>query len=137
MSHTFQGKLLPMPLDTESSGFRRFLAHLLALYQTPPKQTLIFEEPENGIFPGALATLADEFLATPDAGRGQVIFTTHSPVLLDYFDDEQIRVVELDENLETQIGRLDPVQREVLREKVLRPGELFTVDTARREVVAQ
>ena len=136
ISHEFGDKILPMPLGTESSGFRRFLAHLLALYQTPPKQTLIFEEPENGIFPGALAILAEEFQATPEAGRGQVILTTHNPVFLNHFDADQIRVVEMDENLETQIGPLAPEQREALKDKLLYPGELFTVDVARRETVA-
>ena len=133
VSHEFGDKVLAMPLSSESSGFRRFLAHLLALYQTPPKQTLIFEEPENAIFPGALITLAEEFKATPEEGRGQVILTTHNPVLLNHFDADQIRVVEMDENLETQIGPLAPEQREALQEKLLYPGELFTVDVARRE----
>ena len=133
VSHEFGDKILAMPLSSESSGFRRFLAHLLALYQTPPKQTLIFEEPENAIFPGALITLAEEFKATPEEGRGQVILTTHNPVLLNHFDADQIRVVEMDENLETQIGPLAPEQREALQEKMLYPGELFTVDVARRE----
>ncbi len=131
--HEFGDRVLSMPLSSESSGFRRFLAHLLALYQTPSKQTLIFEEPENAIFPGALATLAEEFKATPEEGRGQVILTTHNPVLLNHFDADQIRVVEMDENLETQIGPLAPEQREALQEKMLYPGELFTVDVARRE----
>ncbi len=133
VSYEFGDKVLPMPLSSESSGFRRFLAHLLALYQTPPKQTLIFEEPENAIFPGALITLAEEFKATPEEGRGQVILTTHNPVFLNHFEADQIRVVEMDENLETQIGPLAPEQREALKEKLLYPGELFTVDVARRE----
>ncbi len=136
IGHKFGEQILSMPLGSESSGFRRFLAHLLALYQTPPKQTLIFEEPENGIFPGALAVLAEEFQATPEAGRGQVILTTHNPVFLNHFDADQIRVVEMDDNLETQIGFLAPEQRESLKDKLLYPGELFTVDVARRETVA-
>ena len=136
IGHELGDKILQMPLGSESSGFRRFLAHLLALYQTPPKQTLIFEEPENGVFPGALYILAEEFQATPEAGRGQVILTTHNPVLLDKFDAEQIRVVEMDGKLETQIGPLAPEQRESLKDKLLYPGELFTVDVARREAVS-
>ena len=134
VGHFLGEKTLAIPLGSESSGFRRFLAHLLALYQTPPKQTLIFEEPENGIFPGALDVLAEEFQATPEAGRGQVILTTHNPVFLNKFHADQIRVVEMNENLETEIGPLSPEQREALQEKLLYPGELFTVDLARREV---
>jgi predicted ATPase len=71
VSHDVGGRLLVLDLNQESEGFRRFLAHLIALYQVPPKQTLVFEEPEKGIHPGALAVLADQFKACPEAGRGQ------------------------------------------------------------------
>ena len=68
-------------------------------------------------------------------GHGQVILTTHSPKLLDQFDVEQIRVVEL-AGLETRIGLVSNEQREAIREKLLDPGELLTVDPARRQVEA-
>ena len=62
VGHKFGDKTLALTLAQESGGFRRFYAHLLALYQLPPKQTLLFEEPEDGIYPGALALLADALL---------------------------------------------------------------------------
>ncbi len=127
-----QDKTLVIELSQESDGFRRFYAHLLAIYQEPPRQALIFEEPENGIYPGALSLLAEEFQATPGDGRGQVLLTTHSPALLDKFSPEQIRVVEL-VDLETRIGPLAREQVESLKEQLLRAGELLTVDPARRE----
>jgi len=130
VAHRLKDKILPLELRQESDGFRRFYAHLLAVYQTPPKQTLVFEEPENGIYPGALELLADEFKAAPDAGRGQVLLTTHSPALLDQFSSEHIRVVEL-VDLETRIGPLAEEQREALSEELLHAGELLTVDPAR------
>jgi len=61
VGHKFNGKTLALQLAQESDGFRRFYAHLLALYQRPPKQTLMFEHPEDGIHPGALSLLAEEF----------------------------------------------------------------------------
>ncbi len=61
VGHRLGEKTLTLGLAQESDGFRRFYAHLLALYQLPPKQTLVFEEPENGIYPGALSLLSDEF----------------------------------------------------------------------------
>ena len=130
VAHRLKDKILPLELRQESDGFRRFYAHLLAVYQTPPKQTLVFEEPENGIYPGALELLADEFKAAPDAGRGQVLLTTHSPALLDQFSSEHIRVVKL-VDLETRIGPLAEEQREALSEELLHAGELLTVDPAR------
>jgi hypothetical protein len=132
VGHRLGEKTLTLGLGQESDGFRRFYAHLLALYQLPPKQTLVFEEPENGIYPGALSLLADEFRAAPDAGRGQVLLTTHSPALLDCFSDDQIRVVDL-VDLETQIGPLASEQKDAIKEELLHTGELLTVDPARRK----
>ncbi len=132
VGHKFGEKTLELTLAQESDGFRRFYAHLLALYQRPPKQTLVFEEPENGIYPGALELLASEFKAAPGAGRGQIILTTHSPGLLDHFSADEIRVVDLD-GWRTRIGRMAPEQREAVNEQLLAPGELLTVDSARIE----
>lgn len=130
VSHEAGGKRLVLDLGQESEGLRRFLACLVALYQTPSKQALFLEEPEKGIHPGALAVLADEFKACPDAGRGQVILTTHSPELLNHFDPESLRVVELEDHV-THIGPVAPEQVEAVRDRLLKPGELLTVDYAR------
>lgn len=132
VAHRLGDKTLTLDLRQESDGFRRFYAHLLALYQMPPKQTLVFEEPENGIYPGALELLADEFKSAPETERGQVLLTTHSPALLDHFSVEHIRVVQLVE-LETKIGLLAEEQKDAIREELLHAGELLTVDPARRQ----
>lgn len=123
-------RVLTFDVRQESEGFRRFLAHLIALYQTPSKQTLLFEHPESGLHPGALQSLAEEFKDCADEGRGQVIITTHSPQLLDYFAVESIRVVDIDEQ-KTRIERLAPEQLQSVKEHLLVPGELLTVDPAR------
>jgi predicted ATPase len=135
VSHDVSGRSLVLDVNQESEGFRRFLAHLIALYQTPPKQTLIFEEPEKGIHPAALASLADQFKACPEAGRGQVLLTTHSPQLLDHFEPEQLRVVQI-ENYVTKIGPIVPEQVEAVGEHLLNMGELLTVDPARLATAA-
>ena len=135
VGHRLNGRTLPLQLSQESAGFRRFYAYLLALYQRPSKQTLLFEHPEDGIHPGALSLLAEEFNAAPVDRRGQVILTTHSPKLLDHFDAEQIRVVELD-GLETRIGFVSNEQKEAIREKLMDAGELLTVDPARMQLEA-
>ena len=136
VGHDFEGKTLALKLAQESDGFRRFYAHLLALYQRPPKQTLLFEHPEDGIYPGALALLAEEFKAAAEDGRGQIILTTHSPKLLDHFDADQIRVVELD-GFATRIGPISTEQHEAIQEDLMDAGELLTVDPARIESNAQ
>lgn len=132
VGHRFDGKTLALGLSQESDGLRRFYAHLLAIYQRPPKQTLVFEHPEDGIHPGALSLLAEEFNAAPAQGQGQVILTTHSPKFLDHFDVEQIRVVEL-KGSETRIGFVSAEQKEAIGDKLIEPGELLTVDPARMQ----
>lgn len=127
VGHDVSGKVLELSLEQESDGLRRFYAHLLALYQTPSKLTLIFEEPENAVFPGALSLLADEFKAAPRDNRGQVILTTHSPGLLDSFDVDSIRVVDMKEG-QTRIGHLAKDQRDAVRQNLLTTGELLTVE---------
>lgn len=131
VAHKVGNQRIGLDLSQESDGFRRYYAHLLALYQTPPKQVLMFEEPENGVYPGALRNLAEEFNAASSAARGQVLLTTQSPDLLDGFAPEQLRVVELDEKQLTRIAPLDPGQADALRAQLLEPGELLTVDSAR------
>lgn len=124
-------EIVSLLLGQESAGFRRCFAYLLALYQRPPKQTLLFEHPEDGIHPGAMSLLAEEILAAPGEGRGQVVLTTHNPMLLDHFASKQIRVVELVDG-STLIGQLSIEQRDSLDEKLLDAGELLTTDPARR-----
>src|SRR5438132_13731627 len=130
VGYQLNGRLMTFDVRQESEGFRRYLAQILAMYQNPSKQVLLFEHPESGLHPGALESLAYEFKACPRDGRGQVILTTHSPQLLDYFPPESLRVVDV-ENLETRIGPVAPEQMESLRERLLQPGELLTVDPAR------
>ncbi len=116
----------------ESEGFRRFFATLLALHQSPHKPLALFEHPEHAIHPGALEILADEFKRHVRQTRGQVILITHSPQFLDYFEAEEIRVVTSADH-ETKIGPLAPEQLEAIRDNLLHPGELLTVDPARLE----
>ncbi len=134
--HVADGKVLSFDLSQESAGFRRFLAHLIAIYQLPPRQTLVFEEPENGIFPGALQVLAEQFQNCADRGHSQVILTTHSPQLLGHFAPQNIRVVELS-GYETRIGSIAREQLDALRDAMLTTEELLTVDPARLDPMPQ
>jgi predicted ATPase len=130
VGHEASGRVFELNLQQESDGFRRFYAHLLALYQTPPKLTLIFEEPENAIFPGALSLLADEFKAAPRENRGQIILTTHNPTLLDSFDVDNVRAVEMRDG-KTFVGPVSKEQREAVKEHLLTTGDLLKVEQAK------
>jgi predicted ATPase len=134
VGHGAGGPVFELSLEQESDGFRRFYAHLLALYQTPSKLTLVFEEPENAIFPGALSLLADEFQAAPRENRGQVILTTHNPLLLDCFDVDNVRGVEMQDG-KTVVGPVSKEQRDAVRDRLLTTGELLTVERPRLETM--
>ncbi len=127
VGHRANGWIFELSLEQESDGLRRFYAHLLALYQTPPKLTLVFEEPENAIFPGALSLLADEFKAAPREDRGQVILTTHNPIFLDSFDVDNVRAVEMRDG-QTIIGPVSKEQCDAVRDHLLNTGDLLTVE---------
>ncbi len=130
VGHKAGDRVFGLSLEQESDGLRRFYAHLLALYQTPSKLTLVFEEPENAIFPGALSLLAEEFQAAPRDDRGQVILTTHSPIFLDSLDVDNVRAVEMRDG-ETVVGRVSKKQCQAVKDRLLTTGELLTVDPAR------
>jgi predicted ATPase len=127
VGHTAAGRIFELNLPQESDGFRRFYAHLLALYQTPSKLTLVFEEPENAIYPGALSLLADEFKAAPRENRGQVIITSHNPTFLDSFEVDNIRVVELRDG-KTLVGPVSKEQTAAVKDHLLTTGELLKID---------
>jgi len=130
VGHEFDGKVLSLPLVKQSVGFRRFYAHLLALYQKPAKLCMMFEHPEDGIHPGAMQLLAEEFKAAAQEDRGQIVFTTHNPRLLDQFDADSIRVVDIN-GFNTRIGPVSAEQREAIDDALLDTGELLTSDPAR------
>ncbi len=81
VTHKLGERLLVFDLGQESEGFRRLLACLLALYQTPPKQTLIFDEPEKGnlsrLVWRSLPT-SSRVLHAKERGLGQVILDVNT-----------------------------------------------------------
>ena len=70
---------------------------------------------------------ADEFKAAPRENRGQVILTTHNPILLDSFDVDDVRAVEMQEG-KTIVGPVSKAQRDAVKEHLLTTGELLTVE---------
>ncbi|MBE7500820.1 MAG: AAA family ATPase [Verrucomicrobiales bacterium] len=75
-----------------SDGTIRFICLATALLQPSPPSTVVIDEPELGLHPVALATLAA--LLHERAGRTQLLVSTQSPALLDHFEPEHVVVVE-------------------------------------------
>jgi predicted ATPase len=89
-----------------SDGTLRWLALLIILLNPTPPPVVCIEEPELGLHPDAIHTLAD--LLVDASTRTQLIVTTHSDALLDAFTEtpESVCICEKVEG-STVIRRLD------------------------------
>lgn len=103
---TWQQKNSDYPLQPYhlSDGSIRFICLATALLQPVPPSTIVIDEPELGLHPYALEIVAEMIQAT--AQRTQVIISTQSPALVDYFTPEAILVVNREQGAST-FKRLD------------------------------
>ncbi len=99
-----KGSDFPFHANQLSDGTMRFVALATALLQPKPPATIVIDEPELGLHPYAISTLAD--LVKSASERTQVIISTQSPTLLDYFEPEEIVVVNRQQGSSTFV-RLD------------------------------
>jgi predicted ATPase len=74
-----------------SDGTIRFVCLATALLQPEPPAAIVIDEPELGLHPYAISILADMIKSASE--RTQVIVSTQSPTLLDYFEPEDVIVV--------------------------------------------
>jgi len=89
-----------------SDGTLRWLALLIVLLNPTPPPLICLEEPELGLHPDILPTLAE--LLRDASKRTQLVVTTHSTALVDAFSDtpEAICICEKESGA-TKIRRLD------------------------------
>ena len=85
------GSDFPFQPNQLSDGTIRFICLATSLLQPRPPATIVIDEPELGLHPYAISILAD--LIKSGSERTQVIISTQSPTLLDYFDPGEIVVV--------------------------------------------
>ena len=86
-----KGSDYPLKPQHLSDGTLRFICLTTALLQPNPPSTIIIDEPELGLHPYAIEILAELIAAT--AKKTQLIISTQSPSLVDYFEPENIIVV--------------------------------------------
>ncbi|MGK5091111.1 AAA family ATPase [Deltaproteobacteria bacterium TL4] len=79
----------PIPARVLSEGTLRILGLLALGGAKEPPALLGFEEPENGIHPRRIRMIADVLKNRAATGNTQIIVTTHSPVLLDMFTEDE------------------------------------------------
>ena len=118
-----KGLTQPIPATRLSDGTFHFLCLLTILCHPSPPPIICLEEPELGLHPDVLPTIAE--LLVEASKRTQIIVTTHSDMLVSALSDhpEAIMVCENDGS-GTKIRRLEPDKlKEWLKDYSL--GELW------------
>lgn len=113
-----------IPATRLSDGTLRYLCLLAVLCHPSPPPLVCIEEPELGLHPDVLPTLAE--LLKEAATRTQLIVTTHSDVLVDAMSDcpDAVLIAEKSE-MGTKVTRLDADGLKPWLEKY-RLGQLWT-----------
>lgn len=111
-----------------SDGTLRMLGMLTAFYQAKAPGRITLEEPEQMIHPGLLTVLIesgrDYLEVNPER---QILYTTHSPVLLDMFDIDSI----IGANFQDGISVFAPMsdrQKGIVESKLFSAGELLVTE---------
>jgi predicted ATPase len=113
-----------VPATRLSDGTLRYLCLLAVLCHPNPPPLICIEEPELGLHPDVLPTLAE--LLKEAATRTQVIVTTHSDVLVDAMSDQPESVLVAEKSGKgTTLTRLDGEKLKPWLEKY-RLGQLWT-----------
>ena len=81
------GREFPAPIL--SDGTLRFAAITAAFFQPELPGVMTIEEIENGIHPSRLQLLIELFRSQTGYGKTQVIATTHSPLVLDWLQEDE------------------------------------------------
>ncbi|MDR2869520.1 MAG: AAA family ATPase, partial [Deferribacteraceae bacterium] len=120
-----KGLSSPVSATRLSDGTLRYLCLLAILCNPTPPPLVCIEEPELGLHPDILPSLAK--LLEEASERCQLIFTTHSEVLVDSFthNPEVVLVAEKYEG-ETQLERLNAEQLKVWLEEYKSLGNLWS-----------
>jgi predicted ATPase len=115
-----------------STGTLRLVGILALLRHPEPPPLIVIEEVENGLDPRTLGLIVDEIRNAVEAGKTQIIATSHSPYFLDLLDLSHIVLVE-------RVGGQQPTflrpDEEYLKEwaKKFSPGQLYTMNVLSRK----
>ncbi len=113
-----------VPATRLSDGTLRYLCLLAILCHPKPPPLVCIEEPELGLHPDVLPTLAE--LLKEASERSQLIVTTHSDILVDALSNQCESVVVAERtDTGTTLNRLDPERLAAWLDRY-RLGELWT-----------
>jgi predicted ATPase len=90
-----KGEPVTIPADLASDGVILLTAYLALAYSNTP-EIICIEEPEDGLHHSRLKMVIDLLrkMSTGEVGnrKRQIIITTHSPLLLNYTEPEEVRI---------------------------------------------
>lgn len=89
-----------------SDGTLRFLLLLSILYNPERGNLICLDEPETGLHPDMIRTIAKAIKYAASQGT-QVILATHSPQLLNHFEVDDVLIFEKNEHNETVVSTKD------------------------------
>ncbi len=75
-----------------SEGTLRLMGLIAAVFPRTPGTVVCYEEPENGVHPGRIRIIAEILKGAARYYSKQLIVTTHSPVFVSQFEEEQLFV---------------------------------------------
>jgi energy-coupling factor transporter ATP-binding protein EcfA2 len=111
-----------VPIQFVSDGLLYYLAFSAMLYYDPC-DLLLIEEPENGLHPARIANVIN--LMRQLGETTQIIFTTHSPLVVNEFQPEEVSLVIRDPDKGSAITRIQATHNFAERARVYSLGELW------------
>ena len=116
-----------IPASQASDGTLLILAYLSILFLPEPPRLLLIEEPENGIHPKRLQDILGILKKlVKEQSHTQVVFTTHSPYVLDLFEPEDVTLCTKQDNGEIKTTRLSDSLTVKKQLDVFTLGEIWT-----------
>jgi predicted ATPase len=105
-----------------SEGLLYWLAFAV-LPHVDPTAMLLIEEPENGLHPSRIAEVMQVLRAV--SSRVQVILATHSPLVINELQPEEVTILTRDPTAGTRAKRMDRTSHFQQRKRVYALGELW------------
>lgn len=101
-----QADMEGLPGFLQADGVLTGFLHLTAVAGAPPRSILAFDEMENQLHPFAIRSILSSMRARAEQEELTIILTTHSPVLMNAFENEEDQVYVLEQKPEAQPVRL-------------------------------
>jgi len=131
IDYTLSGPKKPpatIPATQVSDGAILLTAFLALAYGDTP-QIVLLEEPENGLHPSMLKRVIELLrkMSTGEVGNQarQIILTTHSPLLLNFVEPEEVRIFRRTPQGGTQVTPMSAVPNIDNLQREFAPGELW------------